>query len=237
MEKKKFKIVMKGSTAEIYIYEDIGEDWFGGLSAKAFSEEMKKIKNADNLHVYINSPGGNVFDGVSIYNQIKRHNAPVRVEIDGLAASVASLIAMAGDEIFMAENAMMMIHKPWGGVFGTADEMRQYADTLDKVQDTLLDTYVKRSGQPAAKLKKLLEAETWLNADEALGLNLIDYTTDSKQMAAHVDLSKYHYRNVPKVLPSAVYTVQPDKIREPFELRKKYTDEIRLRAAQLKDRL
>ena len=223
---KKFNIINKGEAADIYIYEDIGDDWFGGISAKTFKDELAGVKKAQQLNVFINSAGGNVFDGISIYNQLKRHPANVTVEIDGLAASIASLIAMAGDEIFMAENAMMMVHKPWGGVFGTAEEMRQYADTLDKVQDTLITTYTNRSSTDEKSIRALMDAETWMNAEEAAELGLIDTITEKKQMAAHVDLTKYNFKNVPKELPSALYTVDPERVKDPFELRKKYKAEL-----------
>ena len=114
MMKTFFAKTRKGR-GEIYIYEDIGEGWFGGLTAKAFSDTMREIGDVSALDIYINSPGGSVFDGVAIYNQIKRFNGEKIIHIDGIAASIASVIAMAGDEIRIASNGMMMIHDPWGG--------------------------------------------------------------------------------------------------------------------------
>ena len=107
-----FEIKCKGTMADILIYEDIGDGWLGGISAKTFADELKKLKNLTQLNVRINSPGGAVFDGLAIYNTLKKHKANVTVSIDGLAASIASVIAMAGDQITMAENALMMIHDP-----------------------------------------------------------------------------------------------------------------------------
>jgi ATP-dependent Clp endopeptidase proteolytic subunit ClpP len=222
---KKFKILNKGKTAEIYIYEDIGAGWFGGISAKSFSEEMKKIKDAEQLNIYINSAGGDVFDGLSIYNQIKRHSGKKHVEIDGIAASIASVIAMAADpgELLMASNAMMMVHNPWGLVMGYADEMRSYADTLDKVRESILTTYASRDGVDEGAISDLMDAETWLDAEQAAEVGLVDTVSEEKQMAAHVDLSKFGYKNVPKELPSAVYTVQPEA---KFAIRSKYKEMI-----------
>lgn len=227
---KKFKIVNKGKSAEIWIYEDIGDDWFGGLSAKQFSEDMKAIKDVSEITVYINSAGGSVFEGVSIYNQLKRHKATITVEIDGLAASIASLIAMAGDTINMAENAMMMIHRPYGGGFGNADDLRSVADTLDKIQDTLRDTYAARSGMEAAQVAELIEAETWMSAAEALEYGLVDSVTASKKMAAYVDLKKHRFKNMPEPeqLPDSIYTVKPE-----HKHRSKYADVVRLQTQKI----
>lgn len=222
---KKIKIINRNESAEIWIYEDIGAGWFGGITAKDFADELKALKNASQITVYINSPGGDVFDGISIYNQLRRHPANVTIEVDGLAASIASLIAMSGDRITMAANALMMIHKPWGGAFGTADEMRAYAETLDKVEATLVDTYAKRSGTEAGLISQMMAEETWMSSDEALKYGFIDEITEEKQMAAHVDLKKYNFRNIPYDLPSAVYTVQPEK--KVYPIRTKYEDIVK----------
>lgn len=224
---KKFRVLNKGKTAEIYIYEEIGAGWFGGISAKSFLDEMKSVKDAEQLNIYINSAGGDVFDGLTIYNQIKRHPGKKHVEIDGIAASIASVIAMAADpgELHMAENAMMMIHNPWGMVMGYADEMRSYAETLDKVRESILSTYATREGVDQGAVSDLMDAETWLNAAEAAELGLVDIVSEEKQMAAHIDLGKFRYKNIPKELPTAVYTVQPDEVKYPA--RSKYKDMIK----------
>lgn len=158
----------KGKRGEVYIYEEIGDGWFGGITAKAFAETLREIGDVTALDVYINSPGGSVFDGIAIYNQLKRFDGEVIVHIDGIAASIASVIAMAGKEIRIAANGMMMIHDPWSFAVGTADDMRKAADSLDKVRDTILDTYVARSGGKRDAISDLMSAETWLNADEAV---------------------------------------------------------------------
>src|SRR3990172_7858441 len=115
--------------AEILIYEYIGRDYFGeGVSPKSFAEELKAFGDIRKLHVRINSPGGDVFDGNTIYNILRNHQAYIEVHIDGIAASVASVVAMVGDKIIISENAMMMIHDPWAIVGGEADEMRKMAE-------------------------------------------------------------------------------------------------------------
>lgn len=191
--KKGFEIKAKSETeAEIFIYEDIGEGWFGGLSPKRFSDELKKLgKGVDTLYVRINSAGGSVFDGVSIYNQLKRHSARKVVDIDGVAASIASLIAMSGDEIRIAKNAYMMIHKPWTMAMGDADELLKTAELLEKIEDTILQTYVDRSKADADLLKDMMKSETWLTADEAIEHGLADQISDSEAVYGNYNLSRF----------------------------------------------
>lgn len=124
-----FEIRAAADGAEVAIYDAIGAF---GLSAKAFTDELKRFAAAKTLQVRINSPGGDVFEGLAIHNALARHPARKVVTIDGIAASIASVVAMAGDEIVMPENAMLMLHNPSGAVIGGAREMRQMADALDK---------------------------------------------------------------------------------------------------------
>ena len=182
-----------GKRGEIYIYEDIGEGWYGGLTAKAFSDTMRELGDVSALDIYINSPGGSVFDGVAIYNQIKRFSGEKIVHIDGIAASIASVIAMAGDEVRIAANGMMMIHDPWGMSIGTADEMRKTAESLDKIRDTITGTYVSKTGQDTQKVLNWMADETWLNADEAVELGFADKITEEKAVKAEFTLlSKFN---------------------------------------------
>ncbi|WP_313687581.1 head maturation protease, ClpP-related, partial [Pantoea sp.] len=118
------------SAADIYIYDEIG---YWGVTAQSFAASLKALGDIDHINLHIHSPGGDVFDGIAIYNLLNAHSATKTVYIDGLAASMASVIAMVGNPIIMPENAMMMIHKPWGITGGDANDMRDYADLLDKV--------------------------------------------------------------------------------------------------------
>lgn len=196
------KIINKGNKkAEVLIYEDIGEGWMGGLSAKRFAEDLKKLGALDQINVRINSPGGSVFDGVAIYNTLVNHGAQIIVDIDGLAASIASIIAMAGHEIRMAENAFMMIHDPWTISAGSADELRKQADLLDKIRDQLIDTYMKRATVNRDDISQKMTEETWLTAAEALDIGLVDSVSAEMKLAASArvyDLSRY--RHVPEKL-------------------------------------
>lgn len=199
-------IVMKNETAEILLYEDIG-GWFG-ITADAFVKEVKSLGKVNKINLRINSNGGNVFDGLAIYNYLRSHEARVEVDVDGLAASIASIIAMAGDEIRMADNAWMMIHDPWIVTGGTAKELREVADTMEGVRETLLDTYVARSGGGREAISSMMEAETWLNATDASEHGLADNVTASLDIAATVH--KDWFKHPPENLQDAKVEKEPD---------------------------
>ena len=149
--------------ADISIYDDSGM-W--GVTAKDFIAALNQI-DAKTIVVSINSPGGSVFDALAIYNALRLHDAEIVVRVMGVAASAASLIAMAGDAIEMPENTFMMIHNPLTFAYGNAAELRDMADVLDKIGASLASTYEKRSGQPRAELEAMLATDTWLTATEA----------------------------------------------------------------------
>ena len=156
------------------------------------SEETENGKLTE-INVRINSAGGSVFDGVAIYNTLKKHAARITIDIDGLAASIASIVAMAGDEVRAAENSMLMIHDPWLVTSGSAGELRETAELLDKVRGQLLDTYTKRTGADEETISQMMTDETWMTASEAMDIGLIDSVTDEMQMAAHYDLTKFKH--------------------------------------------
>ena len=158
-------------TAEILIYDEISS-W--GIEARQFVKDLSGI-SAKTIRLRINSPGGNVFDGVAIYNALKRHPASVRVEVDGLAASIASIIAMAGDTIHMAKNAFLMIHNAWVFAMGDAEEMRKMADVLEKIDGTMASTYAERTGSKPKDIRELMDAETWMTAEEAKELRVLRF--------------------------------------------------------------
>jgi ATP-dependent Clp protease, protease subunit len=192
--------------AEIVIYDEIGAF---GIPAKVFLDELKALGAVAELTLRINSPGGSVFDGVAIYNALKRHEARVTVWIDGIAASIASMIAMAGDEIVMPENAMLMIHDPSGLVMGTAADMRAMAEALDKMKAGMVAAYRDKSGRDDAEIEALMAAETWLSAQEALELGLADRVEQPVRMAAHFDLSRFH--NTPPQLAAILTSSHPQE--------------------------
>jgi ATP-dependent protease ClpP protease subunit len=192
-----FEIKAKGREAEVWIYEEIGEGWFGGLGAKRFADELKALGKLDQITVRLNSPGGDVFDGIAIYNVLKANPARVVVNIDGLAASIASIIAMAGDEINMAGNATMMIHRAWGITVGNSQDMVEMGETLAKLDGTLAGTYAKRTGMDWGEVSQMMAAETWMNSQEALDKGFVDSITEEMKLAAHFDLDKFKFRHNP----------------------------------------
>lgn len=170
--------------AEILIYGVIGETFFGdGVTAKAVADQLAGVSDSE-LRVRINSPGGSVWDGVAIYNLLESHPARVTVDIDGAALSAASLIAMAGDTIRMAENAMLMIHKPMTMTFGNEDDHEQTIALLRKIEGNIIQTYRHRLQQDPEAIAALLKAETWYDASEAQAAGLVDEVTGKGAGAA-----------------------------------------------------
>lgn len=165
-------------SGELYIYNDIGGGFFGGISVQDVADSLKALGPVDTLDVFVNSPGGDVFEGIAIYNQLKRLSAKKTVYIDGIAASIASVICMAGDVIKCASNAMMMIHNPYGMCMGTSEDMRATADVLDQVRSTLIDTYAARTGADKAKISDWMDNETWWKASDAKECGFVDEVVD-----------------------------------------------------------
>lgn len=189
--------------AEMMIYDTIGADFWGdGVTAKGFDKELKALGSPKKITVRINSGGGDVFDGVAIYNTLARHPARKVVHVDGLAASAASVIAMAGDEIRMGDGTFLMIHNAWSFAVGGSTEMRRAADLLDSVSGQLANIYVQRTGKPAAKVKAMMDAETWMDAETAIAEGFADARSgDVVKMAASIDLARF--RNLPAALRNA----------------------------------
>ncbi len=205
-----------GSPAEIYIYDVIvNYAWDDDeVTAKGFIDDLKAIGSDTPLDLHINSPGGSVFAGLAIYNALKRHQAEVCVYIDGLAASIASVVAMAGDRIVMPENALLMIHDPYSWAGGTADDLRKAAEMLDKATDSIISTYQAKTEMETEALADMMAAETWINAAKALEWGFADEVEEALPMAALAgkieafDLSRYH--NVP-IKSGTVTNLQPVK--------------------------
>jgi ATP-dependent Clp protease protease subunit len=189
-----------GDPATVQIFDQIGEDWYGGsgLSAKQFSDVLNEIGNGP-LLVEINSPGGNVWDGLSIYNQLRGRKAPVTTRVVGIAASIASIIALAGDRVEMADAALMMIHDPSGMASGTSEDMRKMAEALDQHAEVLVGVYHKKTGRSAESIRAAMKAETWFTTAEALAFGLVDKPIKQLAMAA-----KWHPRAVTKTAPETV---------------------------------
>lgn len=219
-----FKAASK-DVGELMIYGDIASASWGEdeITPKLFKEELDALGEIKFLNIYINSGGGEVFAGQAIYSMLKRHAANKTVYIDGIAASIASLIAMAGDKIIMPSNAMLMIHKCWNIAMGNSDEFRQMADRMDKVDESIVGVYVDKTGKDRKEILDLLKAETWFTAEEALAAGFADEVEKEKKLAASMngdflnmngqtfDLERYQNKPVveevipdPLIVPPAV---------------------------------
>jgi len=190
-----YEIRARGTGAEVLIYDEIGAY---GVSAKGFLAELGALPDGVPIDLRLNSPGGSVFDAVAIFNALTRHTGTVTVWIDGIAASAASYIAMAGDEIVMPENAFLMIHDPSGLVMGTAADMREMAATMDKIAGSMTRGYAARSGKSEEDIAALMAAETWFDAQDALDAGLATRMAEPVRIAASFDIGRF--RNAPMAL-------------------------------------
>jgi ATP-dependent protease ClpP protease subunit len=194
-----YTIRARGTGAEVLIYDEIGAY---GVSAKGFLAELGALPNGVPIDLRLNSPGGSVFDAVAIYNALQRHDGTITVWIDGVAASAASYVAMAGDEIVMPANAFLMIHDPSGLVMGTAADMREMADTMDKIAGGMVRGYAARSGRTEEEIAALMAAETWFDAEAALEAGLATRMIEPVRIAASFDVARF--RNAPPALAEAI---------------------------------
>lgn len=178
---------------EMLIYDEIGKDWWTGegLEAKAFADELKKIPKDRELKIRINSGGGNVHDGMAIYNLLAERREKVTVIVDGVAASIASVIALAGRELVMPRNTLLMIHDPWGFAQGSADDMRQAATTLDAHRDAMVAVYERKTGASQDDIKKLMKEETWFTGEQAHEAKFADTISNEISLKASASLLKY----------------------------------------------
>ena len=176
---------------EILIYDQIGADWWTGegVTAKGFANAMKGVPSTAQIDLRIKSPGGDMTEGFAIYDTITRHEGHVNVYIDGLAASMATIIAMTGDTIHMAANAMFMIHEPSGVAVGTAEDMLTMAALLESMSSNAVKTYAARTGRDPVAIKQEMQAETWFTAEAAKAAGYVDQITPRKTINAHFDAS------------------------------------------------
>jgi ATP-dependent Clp endopeptidase proteolytic subunit ClpP len=203
------KALANGAT-EIFVFDEIG---YWGVTAKDFARDLKEVNPNDSIELHVNSPGGSVTDGIAIYNLLKNHKSVVNVHIDGLAASMASVIAMAGDTITMPENALMMIHNPWGGAMGDAEELRKTADVLDKMKTALISAYANKTGKEHEEISALMDSETWMTGAEAVEMGFANQVTDEIQLAASFDTSKLNnFSNDKTSLFTPLAAVAGDKL-------------------------
>lgn len=183
-----FKNLAENETPELFVYGEISEYW-GQVDSKSFARQLSSISSSE-INVRVNSYGGEVFTAQAIYSLLKNHPASINVFIDGIAASAATIIAMAGDKIVMPSNAMMMVHNPLTMGYGNANDFREVADLLDKVRETLLAVYREKTGLSDEKLVELLDDETYMTAQEAFDYGFIDQIDEQIKVAASLSRTK-----------------------------------------------
>ena len=193
-----FSMKSEGDAAEIAIFDEIGSF---GVNVGDFKKELDAVKDAKSITLLINSPGGDVFAGMAIHNLLTPMREKISVRVLGLAASIASVIAMAGKSVTMAEGSYFMIHKAWTIAVGNADEMRKTAGLLDSIDGQITNVYVKRLGEDkrAAVMAQMAE-ETWFTAEEAQAAGFADSVEEAEQVAALADLSRFNYAHVPEAI-------------------------------------
>lgn len=195
------------SVGELMLYGDISSQswWDDEITPKTFKQELDSLGDIKNLNIYINSGGGDVFAGQAIHSMLKRKQCQKNVYIDGLAASIASVIAMAADKVIMPKNAMMMIHKAWTIAAGNSDDFRKMADDMDKIDESIISTYESKTNKTKEEIKCLMEAETWFTAEEAVKNGFADEIEEEKQVAASIGgFFMGKYKNVPEVLKNSI---------------------------------
>jgi ATP-dependent Clp protease, protease subunit len=205
-----FRITARGREAEVLLYAEVGE-WLGGISAMDFQRELRAAGDVTTLRVRMNSLGGDVFDGLAIYQALASHRARKIIMVDSIAASIASVIAMAGDEITMARHAQLMLHEPEVGTIGTAQRHREKAERLEAMASTLADIYAARTKKPVETVRGWMaagsnNAGTYFKAEQAVAEGLADSIYEAERMAAHYDPARHqHIRN----LPADILTTPP----------------------------
>lgn len=227
------------NSLDLYLYDDIaadGQNWCTGetiesdTSANAIKEQLEGAGDLQNINVYINSYGGDVKEGLGIYNLLKRSPAQKTVYIDGFACSVASVIAMAGDKVIMGPNTLMMIHHAWMCACGNADELRKAATDLEVIDQASCSSYLAKAGDKldADTLNQLLDAQTWLNAEQCIQYGLADEIAGQED--PNITAANQRLKQAKQSLINQ-HINQDGKIKVPQKLEKQKTNAEKLMAA------
>lgn len=213
---RKFAVVAKDDSTEveIFLYDQIvsSEDeaeWWGGVAPESFVRAVYGVDKNATIHLRVNCPGGSVFAARAMEQALRDHKGKVVVHIDGLAASAATFIAMAGDEVVMAKGALFMIHKAWTGMWGNAEDLRKEADLLDKIDGTLAETYADKTGKSVEDIGAWMAAETWFTAQEAVEAGFADSIAESEPKAKTDAWNLSAYENAPKATAAPAPGVAP----------------------------
>ena len=196
-------------TATIHLYDEVGAF---GAGSKEFLADLAKL-DGQHIHLRINSPGGSVVEGTAIYNALRRHQGGLTVHIDALAASMASVIAMAGAPVYIADNALLMIHNPWTISAGDSEQLRKEADLLDKLKSTLVNAYTRKTGIEQDQVAEMMNAETWFDAVEAVALGFADAIEEGVAAAATAtpEMLRARFDNFAKGMTDPVVTETPEQ--------------------------
>lgn len=206
-----FKAEANGESTEITIYGDIGESWWGeSISAKDIENALKNVET-DTITIRLNSPGGDAFDGIAIYNQLKNHKAKVTAYVDGLAASAASIIAMSADELIMNTGSMMMIHEASTFTWGTKADIKKTLNALEGIDESIADIYMTRYTGERETLNDLVESETWFTASAAVEAGLADRVNTDQTDEDEIENLKAMIFN----LQSEITSLKDPKPKEP----------------------
>lgn len=219
--KREFRIVNEGREATVYLYDIIGEDWYGGVAAKDFVPKLAAL-DVDTIHLRINSPGGDVFEARAMALAIQQHPANVIAHIDGQAVSAATYIAIAADEVEIVDGGFFMIHNAWTLQMGSAKDFRAQADLLDKVDASISADYERKTGKSSEEVLAMMAATTWMTAAEALAAGFVDRLAEGKATTQnHWNLAAYG--NAPKALTERP---EPTVDREALERRLSLLEKI-----------
>lgn len=182
MERNWYNMQTTGGKATVNLFGEIGWE----VNAAQFANDLKALGELEQIDLNINSGGGSIIEGTAIFNILLRHPARVVANVEGWAASMASVIAMAADEIVIPENAWMVIHNPWGGVAGEAEDLRKHADLLDRMKDTIVEAYMRHAKVPRAEIVRMMDEETWMNGPDAVEKGFATRTTEAIKAAASI---------------------------------------------------
>lgn len=213
-----FRAEAKDNEATVWLYDAIvSDDYWGGVSAISFAKELAAVRDVGTIHLRINSPGGDVFAARAMEQIMREHPARIVAHIDGYAASAASYVALAADEVLINQGGMYMIHKAWTISWGNADELKKTAALLDQVDDALVVTYAAETGQDPEQLREWMAAETWFSADDAVKYGFADAVAgESVSNRADWDLTAYSRapaaaaRNLPGRMPPPPENHEPE---------------------------
>jgi ATP-dependent Clp endopeptidase proteolytic subunit ClpP len=240
MKAPNFKLEMKGDRkAIIEIYDGIGPSWAGMIDAPTVSKAINEAGPLDSITVRINSPGGSVFEGVAIHNILKNHSAKVHTVVDGVAASIASVVMMAGDTIEVPKNALVMIHDPSMITYGGEKDMQKAAELLAKVKSQIVDTYAKRTGKAPEAIAQMMSDETWMTGDEAVTNGFANQVAADLPIQASATVaatfSNFNYSRAPESLGSLYSLAMTATRKEPEPMAEKTADQIAAEAKTAAD--